>query len=645
MARNRDLSSISVRPPGRSRRLGFLLLPLLSTPVLYLFFWAVNASAYEVRINGAGWRVDLLLQIGIGYLLLAVGRRGWLVVVEQALLMAVLYLGSALKIAMMGWPVTPDDLSSIVELTRVLPGPLKVAALLPATGFAVAVAANLRLRRVAAVAWVAAIALIGLAAHWPGTALRVLDSAVPHSIWNQSANYRQRGATLYLVSEVLHSRAAGGLQAPSRADVVAAVEGLRTDAPPAAKPPPQQPRNLYVVVLESFWDPSLLSRAGFDRDPWFAGFRKLIDRGGPSWALSPEFGGATANPELEVLCGIPTRLVLPGIAFKTSLKNHLPCVPALLARRGWETWAFHPNVPDFWNRSHAYRRVGFEHYLARPDLELDDMNGPNLSDASLYRQALAHARPFSACQPAMTYVMTLTGHWPYPLNAKIRPAVVHATSKVADVAAYANSVFYSSRELDELVGNVLEHDPRALIVALGDHLPVLGVKLAGYLESGIVPSAWAGDFTAEQARRLTSTPLLLVDGETGPVRVGTVCEYDLPRLLLPRLGIQPPEWMRLLAPPHGWHVRTYPSAALIVKPDGGAVICRAPSDGPECAEAAAWLDRAKIVARDLAFGERYTLELTSDSHEPPAAAEDLPAAAAFLPAVGGSNRRTELEQN
>ncbi len=600
---------------SRVRRLGFLLLPLVSTPLLYGTFWILDRARFGVRIDGPGWPMDLVIQIAIGYVLLAFGRRGWLVVVEQALMMGLLYVGSAVKISLMGWPITPDDLSSGRELLRVLSPGLEVAALAPFLIFLIAFVWNLRLRWAWAVAAVGCLGIWLAGAAWPATVLAVVDHGVPHSLWNQRANYRNRGASLYLVSEALYGRLHhSGI--PDRAEVVAALRNLRRqELPPPRIESASMKRNLYVTVLESFWDPSLLRRAGFDRDPWFGPFRQLWAEGS-SWAMSPEFGGGTANPEFEVLCGIPTRLALSGIVFKTSLENDVPCVPALLASRGWKTWAFHPNVPDFWNRTHAYHRVGFQRYLAKPDLKLDDLNGPDLSDASLYRQALEHTRPWTSGRPAMTYIMTLTDHWPYPLNTTKRPAMIHTSSKVRDVTAYANSVYYCSRDLDRYVTTILSHDPTAMIVALGDHLPVLGRKLAGYRESGFVPSVVTGTFSTLQAQGLTSTPLLVIDGAKGPLKLGRVSEYDLPRLILPRLGIEPPEWMRLMAPPHGWHVRTSPSLVLVVKRNGAEVLCRSPKDAPECRQIAAWLDNVKVLARDLVMGHQYTLDLTGAKVDP-----------------------------
>lgn len=604
-----DQAAGASRAVSKGRRIGFALLPLISTPLLYGLFWIIDTSRFGVRVNGPGWPMDLLLQIGFGYVLLAFARRGWPVVLEQALVMGLLYLGSAIKMSLMGWPITVDDVGSAHELLRVLAPGYRVLVIAPLAVFLILFLWNLRLRRSSAVAAAGCAAAWLVASVWPAAALAVVDHGVPFSLWNQTANYRNRGAGLYLISGALHERL-NHAGVPNRDQVAQAVAVLRSwKHPEPVIEPGSTKRDLYVTVLESFWDPSLLRRAGFDRDPWFGPFRQLWQRGS-SWAMSPEFGGGTANPEFEVLCGVPTRLELPGIVFKTSLENDMPCVPALLAKRGWHTWAFHPNVPDFWNRTHAYRRVGFQRYLAKPDLKLDDLNGPDLTDASLYRQALEHSKPWTSGHPAMTYIMTLTDHWPYPLNTKKRPVLIHAASKVKDVVTYANSVYYCSRDLDQYVTTILAHDPSALIVALGDHLPVLGTKLAGYLESGFIPSVATGRFSPDQAEGLSSTPLLVIDGTKGPLQLGHVAEYDLPRLILPKLGISPPAWMRLLAPPHGWHVRTTLSLVLIVKPDGEKILCRSPKDAPECREISSWIDSVKVIAHDLVMGHQYTLQLT-----------------------------------
>ncbi len=92
----------------------------------------------------------------------------------------------------------------------------------------------------------------------------------------------------------------------------------------------------------------------------------------------------------------------------------------------------------FWNRTNAYRRLGFDTYWAIDDFVLDDMNGAFLSDASLYRQVSEKITPWiREGVPVFSYVVTYFGHWDYPLNES-RPPKVATRSTVPEVEAFAN---------------------------------------------------------------------------------------------------------------------------------------------------------------------------------------------------------------
>ena len=49
-------------------------------------------------------------------------------------------------------------------------------------------------------------------------------------------------------------------------------------------------------------------------------------------------------------------------------------MPHLPAEEDYHTPASHPDVPVFWNRINAYRRMGFQTYWSKQDVQLDDMN-------------------------------------------------------------------------------------------------------------------------------------------------------------------------------------------------------------------------------------------------------------------------------
>ncbi len=578
----------------------FWLLPLLSTPVLYGLMTLVAGSAFGVALSGHGWIGDLVLELLLGYVLLAFSRKGTLFVAAQAILMAVLMLGSAAKVAVWGWPPRPEEILALPELVRIVPPLVRAALLAPFVALLVVLAVNVRFRRAGVVALGLVAVLIAGIVLAPGVVVRIADAGIPHSAWNEAENYRTRGPLLYLVTAVCHARLARP-HPPGKVELAAAVRRLAERASETGRVgegPSAGRRNLYIVVLESFWDPAPLRAAGFDAPPLDPAFLSLWERAGKSHALSGEFGGATANPELEILCGLPARAIFPGVAFKGAVTGDLPCLPRQLAGQGWATAAFHPNVPDFWNRRWAYARLGFGRFFSKRNLELDDLNGPYLDDASLYRQLLAW-RPGE--RPVFRYAMTITGHWPYDLAPRHRPEIA-CRSKVKDVCAYARLARHTSKELAEFVDTVLREDPDAVIVALGDHLPVLGTALAGYMESGLVSTTWIPDLSGEGLVTLSAVPLLVVDGRRGPLPVGTVAQYELPRLVLKLLGRPVPYWLELLRPPDGIHVRPVPQGFFVVPDVGEPYSCMKRPAPPGCRDAGAWLQDVVTVGRTILLG-------------------------------------------
>ena len=85
------------------------LLPVFSTAFFYAVYYLISTFKFDVRIVTAAIPYDYLLQLVIAYLLYALSKRLWVFVVLQGLLMAVMYVGNAVKISFFGGPIVPDD--------------------------------------------------------------------------------------------------------------------------------------------------------------------------------------------------------------------------------------------------------------------------------------------------------------------------------------------------------------------------------------------------------------------------------------------------------------------------------------------------------------------------------------------------------
>lgn len=596
--------------------------PLALTAAAYVLLQGLAWGWFKVPMHLDAVPADLALHLLLAVALLNLARSRGTFVALLLVVMTFLHVGNALKITILGGPLMPDDALAARSLFLILEGwQFALAAGFVLLAMAVAIRAlSLRPRRARGTA-AALAALVAVAAVDPAAVAARMDAAFGNVPWDQRHNYLSRGPLVHLVQET--ARYAGRTdRAPSRGDVLAAVDLLRPPlqaAAHAAAPATtdrlaaaalvRKPRNVHMVVMESFWDPSVLTNANFSRDPFDPAFRALWQAGGYSRVLAPVFGGYTANSEFEALCGFPVSD--DAVYFEGRLRNEAPCLPRLFAEAGYATVASHPNTAVFWNRVNAYARVGFDVYWSRDHFALDDMNGDFLGDASLYRQVLDKLAPLHETgTPTFNYILTFFGHLDYPLN-DARPRIVRVDDDER-LERYANTVYYKTREFMDFLAALQARDPDAVVVVFGDHLPFLGGHFESYVRSGVLGPE-RGAFDAPMVGDMTATPLIVIDGTNGPLRLGTLPLYQLPSVVRRLAGVEAPAPMDLTAATGDAAVRPLPGLHLVLDPDGGHTLCRQ-GEGGACGPSASWLEAVETIGNDLFAGRRHVLR---DGHAPP----------------------------
>lgn len=581
-----------------------------------LALWISN-HVLDMRLADAAYLRDLLAHLLLGAVLFALAQSLPRFLLAAMALLSVLTFGNAMKLATLGAPLMPDDFAAARNLFLFFEGWTLIGA-----GLLVAVPTLLVLGSIAwtrRTTWITLALLAGTITaliQFPAPLVTWMDHHFGHSVWNQPANYQARGLPIHLLQET--SRALARREPPPTvAQVDTALQQLAELSTAPLLPvntslaAPHPKRALYMIVLESFWDPMILTAAHLSADPLDPAFRQLWAQAGQAHLLAPVFGGYTANTEFEVLCGFP--VTADNVFFETGLKRDVPCLPAHLREAGYHSLASHPNAASFWNRVNAYRRIGFETYWSERDFVLDDMNRAFLSDASLYRQVMDKlAHQAHDPRPVFNYILTYFGHLPYPLNEH-RPPLITAAAGHEIIAAYANTLYYKSRELMDFVRTVRATDPEALIVLFGDHLPALKPNFGGYTESGVL-APQRGALTDAMFRTLVATPLIVIDGKRGPLAVGDLPAYQLPALLLELLGDTRPSLLQLTAPQQtAERVRPLPGVHWAVTAHGERVCRGQASDAPDCAASTRWLQALKTVRTDLFSGQQHTL---LDLHRP-----------------------------
>jgi hypothetical protein len=384
----------------------------------------------------------------------------------------------------------------------------------------------------------------------------------------------------------------------------------RGSQPTIAGAAPNLKRNVYILLVESFWDPS-------EKIPTLGSeslapeFRKLWGESGHQHLLSPMFGGGTANVEFEMLCGIPARPVAKGIVFQVALSNHLNCLPKILNNMGYGTYAFHPFAPGYYNRNTAFPLLGFEEFVSIKDFKPDAVSGDFVADDAFIHESLSRARKMANGKPFLAYMMTFAGHWPFAWIPNLYEKKINLQGKDKNpdlevLERHLNVNRVSSDVIAYVTDEILKDDPGALIVVAGDHQPLLAKDLFN-IENG--------DEIADGT--FYQTPLLFVDqlqaektDRSKPEFKSEMPAYTVGLEILHRLHI--PVSLQSHFP---WFeppllIRPVQNGATIVKrqePGANYENCTPISSEPDCKTAHEWLKSAHVLGLDLVAGSQHAL--------------------------------------
>ncbi|HEY1210238.1 MAG TPA: sulfatase-like hydrolase/transferase [Terracidiphilus sp.] len=300
--------------------------------------------------------------------------------------------------------------------------------------------------------------------------------------------------------------------------------------------------NVYLVVLESWVDPTLFRAVTWSRDPRHPDFTQLVGEE-QGFSISPVFGGGTAQAEFEALCGVPALNKLSEIEFDVFTGHAAGCMPGILHQAGYTTYVSNAYQPDYFNSTKAYTGIGFEklyfpiEYAHDRDTYLTVSSSSDaetyLFDGDLFNQNLAFiARTLREHpgQPIFNYVLTMYGHEPHDIDTQMRPLVLSMKAPHDDqqLLRAANQYWYRTQAIASYIRTLIKLDPKSLIILVSDHLPPLDEGMKSYKDYRYLDNI--GDST--HMNRI----LVVEDGKV--VRHKTIHHYNVPSLIYDYLTSQ-----------------------------------------------------------------------------------------------------------
>lgn len=393
---------------------------------------------------------------------------------------------------------------------------------------------------------------------------------------------------------------------PSRDEAAAAQASLRHndllmgDGVTTGVVPSRPKTSLYIVLAESWLDPMDLG-IPLSADPFPPRLRAWMRQSHSRLLVSTSRGG-TASTEFELLSGLPAQLndLGYGIEFRNFIRQPLPGLARQVKQAGIPADLYTATTVDFYEEISAYLNFGFSAIKAGFQFDRADLDGPCLSDESFFAQAtrdiVAHRQPR---HPALHYLVTIAGHYPFVCNPQTRPPIITCTPRSEAIETLVNRMAYSSRALLGLIDHLKAVDPEASLVVFGDHSPQPSAALE------------ATPYYQDPAT-VYSTPLLWLDRLETPIPLGRLPAYGLHYLALRHFGLRPAPWAEPFAKAAEKGLRNYPEIGRFSYRDEApdtAHWCPDPlGAGNGCAKGSDFFQDAKVVALDVLSGSQHGLK-------------------------------------
>ena len=293
-------------------------------------------------------------------------------------------------------------------------------------------------------------------------------------------------------------------------------------------------KNIHLIVLESFFNPKLLSRIDYSKETFHPDFLTLFNTR-ENIIISPVYGGGTAQAEFVLLCGVPALRKYSSIEFNVFTGKKAFCFPEMLKHVGYRVVASNAFKPYFFNTIPAYKGLGFsEVYFPKEFapkrssyISLTD-NSQYMFDGDLLDQNLRFVKEHierNNDTPLFNYVLGVYGHREYRLDEKRHPLIINANLNGVPVMdkyqRAVNQIYYRTKAISKYLNKLINLDHESIVIITADHLPDFHGK-DFYREMGY--------FDGEEDNIYKSSFFLMVNGV--PIKRDATHQYDIKNIIM-----------------------------------------------------------------------------------------------------------------
>ena len=239
--------------------------------------------------------------------------------------------------------------------------------------------------------------------------------------------------------------------------------------------------NIVLVQLESFFDPALIRGVELEENP-IPNFTGLRDSCASGYLRMPTLGAGTVNAEFEVLTGMSLDFFgLSEYPYESILReNTCESIAYDLKELGYGTHAIHNYAGSFYGRNEVYPNLGFDDFTS-----LEYMQGVEYTEKGWPRDAVLTRYVLQAMEqtetPDLVFAVTVQCHGKYPDDSEIDDIRFLGNDVFEGPASerfryFAKQLQGTDRFLGELIDALEACGEKTVVVAYGDHLPVLDLQ-------------------------------------------------------------------------------------------------------------------------------------------------------------------------
>lgn len=299
--------------------------------------------------------------------------------------------------------------------------------------------------------------------------------------------------------------------------------------------------NVIMIMSEAFWDPTVMSNLVYNKDP-LPNFHRLTEEYTSGLLNVSVFGGSTVNTEFEVLTGLSTQFLPPGvIPYVQYVDKPIPALPYLFRDSGYETSGIHSYHHWFYQRSNAYKYLGFDQFVSLEYFDNPIYPKAFIHDKSMSDEILKKLK--SNDKPNFIYAVTTQNHGPYSMDpnkdySDWEFGLKDGNELSKESVNILNALFDNLEEIDQelmnLINEINKMDRKTMIVFFGDHLPLLGEDYQVYRETNFFNDSG----TYQEYQKMYSTPVLIWDNFSDNNEKINLGSNFLGALTLDRAGVK-----------------------------------------------------------------------------------------------------------